>query len=124
MIERKKFFSSIKTSLFKSITQKQVDGIECIFDAWEKSSFTDMRWLAYMLATAFHETGKTMQPVEEYGKGKARNYGKKIKHSGQPYNLPDQIYYGRGLVQLTWYENYELMSRLIGHDILNNPGDA
>jgi hypothetical protein len=62
-----------------------------------------------------------MQPIEEYGKGKSYRYGKKIKRSGIPYSLPDKLYYGRGYVQLTWYENYENMGRLLGVDLLNNP---
>lgn len=57
-------------------------------------------WLAYVLATAYHETAATMQPIAEYGHG-----------SGRPYGEPDpatgQVYYGRGYVQLTWRDNYE-----------------
>lgn len=122
MINREKFFFSIRQSLFKTgLKQKQVEGIDAILDRWEASGLTDLRWLAYILATVFHETAKTMQPIEEYGKGKNYKYGKKIKRSGITYNLPDKIYYGRGYVQLTWYENYETMGRLLGIDLLNNP---
>ncbi|MDY3572306.1 peptidoglycan-binding protein [Enterobacter hormaechei] len=57
-------------------------------------------WLAYVLATTYHETAFTMQPIEEYGKG-----------AGHPYGEPDpetgQAYYGRGYVQLTWKDNYQ-----------------
>ncbi|QHA85683.1 peptidoglycan-binding protein [Serratia rhizosphaerae] len=57
-------------------------------------------WLAYVLATTYHETAFTMQPIEEYGKG-----------AGHPYGDPDpetgKTYYGRGYVQLTWRDNYE-----------------
>jgi len=38
-----------------------------------------------------------------------------------PYTKPDKLYYGRGLVQLTWFENYELMGRLLELDLLNHP---
>lgn len=31
------------------------------------TSFVDPRWLASMLATAFNETGQTMQPIHERG---------------------------------------------------------
>jgi putative chitinase len=30
-------------------------------------------------------------------------------------------YYGRGLVQLTWYYNYKKMSSKVGVDLYNNP---
>ena len=74
-----------------------------------------------MLATVYHETAATMLPIEEWGKGKGKPYGKKIKHSGVPYAIPDKLFYGRGYVQLTWFENYELMGRLLSVDLLNNP---
>lgn len=122
MINRTRFFDSIRTSLFKgSMSQQQVDGMEAILKIWEAKELDDLRWLAYMLATTYHETAKTMQPIEEYGKGKGYRYGKKIKRSGIPYTLPDKIYYGRGYVQLTWFENYRTMSALLGVDLLNSP---
>lgn len=122
MINRKSFFETIRTNLFKTgIKQTQVDGFNAILDRWEAQGLTDLRWLAYILATVYHETAKTMQPIEEYGKGKGYRYGKKIKRSGVTYVSPDMIFYGRGYVQLTWYENYETMGRLLGIDLLNSP---
>jgi putative chitinase len=121
-LNRKHFFDTIRTTLFKTgIKQLQVEGMEAILNRWEAAGLTDLRWLAYMLATTYHETAKTMQPIEEYGKGKGYRYGKKIKRSGITYTLPDKIYYGRGYVQLTWFENYETMGRLLGIDLLDNP---
>lgn len=122
MTTRDNFFASIRSSLFKTgLKQKQVEGINAILDRWEASGLIDLRWLAYMLATTYHETAKTMQPIEEYGKGKGYRYGKKLKRSGVAYATPDKLYYGRGYVQLTWYENYETMGRLLGLDLLSNP---
>lgn len=121
-IDRPFFFEQIrKEKLFTSIKQSQVDGMNFIIDRWEHSGLSDLRWLAYMLATTFHETAKTMQPIEEYGKGKNRRYGRKEKMNGSLYTLPDQIYYGRGYVQLTWYENYHKMGRVLNQDLLNKP---
>ena len=59
-----------------------------------------------MLATDFHETATTMQPIEEYGKGRGKPYGKAGKHG--------QSQHGRGLVQLTWDANYERAERELG----------
>lgn len=121
-MNRQIFYNEIKGSLFGGrLTQSQVDGINFKLDAWDQSGYTDVRWLAYMLATCYHETAKTMQPIEEYGKGRGRRYGKKIKLSGQQYEHPDKLYYGRGDVQLTWYENYELMGKLLGIPLLEQP---
>lgn len=122
MIDRKNFYTSIKkTGLFSSFSQAQVNCIEAVFNEWDDKGYQDLRWLAYMLATIYHETAKTMQPIEEYGKGKIYPYGKKIKRSKVSYVTPNQIYYGRGFVQLTWYENYELMDKLLHIDLLNHP---
>lgn len=40
-----------------------------------------------------------MEPIEEYGEGSSRDYG-------QPFGPYGQCYFGRGFVQLTWYDNY------------------
>ncbi len=119
MINRKLTFDNIR-KYFGKLSVKQVEGFTAIFDEWEAGDYTDLRWLSYMLATAWHETARTMQPIEEYGKGKSRSYGKKVKHSGVAYFI-NVLFYGRGFVQLTWYENYQLMGRLLGIDLLNHP---
>lgn len=122
MINRKHFFDSVRDSLFKGkLSNTQVSGMDAILNEWEKRGLTDERWLAYMLATVYHETAKTMQPIEEYGRGKGYRYGKKIKRTGIKYTSPDKLYYGRGYVQLTWFENYETMGRLLHIDLLNQP---
>ena len=74
----------------------------------------DLRWLAYMFATVFHETAQTMQPIEEFGRGRGRAYGR-------PDPVTGQTYYGRGYVQLTWKANYQTMGNLLGHDLVNHP---
>ena len=121
-MNRQTFLSEINPALFSGrITQSQIEGINFKLAAWEKSGLTDIRWLAYMLATSYHETAKTMQPIEEYGKGKGRPYGQKLRHDRKPYTFPDKLYYGRGDVQLTWYENYEFMGKLLGIPLLEQP---
>jgi len=114
MIDRKTFFDKIRDSLFHVLTQQQVEGTGAILDEWEKErSSDDTRWLAYVLATAYHETAHTMQPIEEYGHGK-----------GRPYGLPDDngcTYYGRGYCQLTWKNNYEKAGKLCSLDLVTHP---
>lgn len=112
-INRGKFYSVVRSN-FGSLKQSQVDGMESVLNAWEASGLTDLRWLAYMLATDWHETAATMQAIAEYGKGKGRSYGK-------PHPKTGKIYYGRGLVQLTWYDNYLKMGKLLGVDLVNDP---
>lgn len=114
-VNREKFFDVVRATFFKGkISQLQVNGMETILYEWEKRGLTDLRWLAYMLATAYHETAKTMQPIEEYGKGKGHEYGK-------PSAITGLLYYGRGFVQLTWDYNYRHMGDLLGVNLLKNP---
>ncbi len=132
---------------FGSFSQSQMDGINSILEAinnfvpTKKSRFAKTAnkpaFVAYMLATAWHETGlflttvrngrkikyfeNTMQPVSEMGKGAGRPYGKRIDVNGSVYSSSLPIYYGRGYVQLTWLTNYVLMRMRLGIDFVNHP---
>lgn len=115
MIDRFKFFSSVRPSIFGGkMLEKQVQGCNVILAEWEAQQLTDLRWLAYMLATTYHETAGTMQPIEEYGKGKGRKYGKPDPETGL-------VYSGRGYVQLTWKANYKTMGDLLGKPLVEAP---
>ena len=114
-MNRKFFYDAIRRTLFgDQITQQQVDGIEAILDEWERRGLGDLRWLAYILATVYHETAFTMQPIAEYGKGRKHKYGLPDPQTGK-------AYYGRGYVQLTHKRNYEVFSDRLGIDLVNNP---
>ena len=123
MINRDFFFFNSKKILFNGkFRQSQVDGLNAILNEWEKNySSKDDRWLAYMLATAHNETDRRIQPIEEYGKGKGRPYGKNIKMNGTRYNDTANLFYGRGFVQLTWYENYQKAGAKLGLNLIKNP---
>ena len=116
VINRTSFFASVRAS-FGKLNQSQVDGFNAILDAWEHYEYTEMRWLAYMLATAWHETAKTMQAIAEYGKGRGRPYGTIDPKTGF-------AYYGRGLVQLTWAENYKKMGKILSLPLYEEPSLA
>ena len=97
---RQKFFDAVRDNPFPGVlNQSQVDGMTAFLRIWEATPFTDTRWLAYMLATTYHETGASMQPIEEYSKGAGAKYG-------VPHEDTGLVYYGRGWPQLTWHENY------------------
>jgi putative chitinase len=124
MINRKFFFDHSRNTLFHGILkQSQVNGLNAILDEWEKKwAKKDDRWLAYMLATAHHETGATMQPIEEFGKGKGRPYGQNLKMDKKTrYTDTTNIFYGRGYVQLTWYDNYQKAGKKLGQDFIQHP---
>jgi len=113
-----KFFDSIRKSLFSGrLTQGQVDGINAILVAFDQCEVRREDHRSYVLATAYHEVDRTMQPIEEYGRGSGKPYGKVDAATGH-------AYYGRGLVQLTWKANYQRMGDLLGIDLVRNPGLA
>ncbi|MEN9613440.1 MAG: hypothetical protein RLZZ628_4254 [Bacteroidota bacterium] len=119
-IDRNFFMSNLG-----ALTPQQIASLNLIFDYWENPvdlpgvALTDLRWLAYIFATLYGETGigvEKWMPIEEYGKGKGREYGK-------PDPVTGKIYYGRGYVQITWATNYKrLGTRLgLGMSLYNNP---
>jgi len=114
-------YDNANAHLFKGkMTDSQRQGIDTLVAAG--SSLTKEA-LAYVLATAYHETAATMQPIEEFGKGRNRNYGHKVRYNGKPYTDPDKIFYGRGYTQNTWIDNYEKLTKANnrGWDFVNNP---
>lgn len=123
MINRKQFYDKVRPLFGDKLLDTQVAGMAVILDGWEASVYVDKdrRWLAYMLATTYHETAKTMRPIEEYGKGKGRPYGKRLKLDGKPYATTQNLFYGRGFVQLTWYENYQKAGNKLGIDLIAHP---
>jgi putative chitinase len=133
LMDRKLFYAAVRNSLFAGkLTQAQVEGMEAIFDEWDKSGATDPRWLAYILATAHHETGARFAPIEENLNYSAKRlmqvWPKRFPSvaAANPYaNNPERLansvyggrlgntdpgdgwlYRGRGFVQITGKANY------------------
>jgi putative chitinase len=135
MIDRDFFFQRIRQTLFEgSLQPKQVKGLTVILNRWdqEHSAAGDRRQLAYILATAFHETAATMQPIRERG-GKSylqANYDiagdnpARARANGNTEPGDGARYAGRGYVQLTWKNNYRRVGDLIGVDLVSSPDHA
>lgn len=71
--------------------------------------------IAYVLATADHESAHTFKPVREaYWLKDPDAYLKKHHSDYYPY-------YGRGYVQLTWKDNYAKYGKLLDVDLVGNP---
>jgi predicted chitinase len=122
-VDRAKFFKHYRSNLEDHLEQSQVQGYDAIFDYWESSTLNDPRWLAYALATAYHETGRKMQAVREGFCDSDQCSIKAVtrlfeqKRIARNYALPHpngQGYFGRGLVQITHGNNYETLGRAIG----------
>ena len=114
-IDKNKFLFMYEANAFKPMNNSQQDGLLLLLSCFEDDDhIQDIRWIAYMLATVFHECAGTWKPIEEYGKGKGRKYGLADPVSGH-------VYYGRGYVQLTWAGNYKTMGKTLGVDLYNDP---
>lgn len=100
MREPEAFFAEVR-KVTGPLDETQVDVINRLLAS---AAHWSVAWLAYGLATAWHEA--RLKPIEEIGKGRGLKYGAPGKHG--------QVAYGRGLVQLTWDYNYALADLKLG----------
>jgi putative chitinase len=121
-IDRQKFFAAYEAA-FGAITKaERKAGLDTLLGAAEGDpQITDIRWLAYMLATVKHECADRWQPIEEFGKGKGLKYGNPVTVKDPQGNTFTNVYYGRGYVQLTWDWNYKAMGEKLGNRLLYEP---
>lgn len=116
------FFAGVK-AVTGTLTQGQVDGFNALLAAMER---WPVSWAAYGLATAYHETAATMQPIKERG-GDAY-FKRRYDIAGENPNLAKRLgnlqagdgarYAGRGYVQITGRSNYAKFG------IVNEPDKA
>lgn len=131
----KYFFDTVRPLFGGRLNQYQVDGMNKIVEYAEKWGYSPLH-TAYILATAFHETAKWMQPIREgarrfgpeYTDAQAKRAVASLHAKGiirTNYALPTgphrQSYYGRGLPQITWYDNYLKFERLLKKPLTAQP---
>lgn len=125
--DRKTFFDEARRGLLgPTLDNGEVQGCNVILDAM---TTLPLSWCAYALATAYHETAHTMQPVKEFGGD--RYFFRMYDPRGARSNLAirngntqpgDGVRFaGRGFVQLTWRANYKRAGEKLGHDLVGNP---
>lgn len=138
-MNRTAFFAGVRSrasGVFgTSLSQGQVDGIEAILDEAERRR-TPLRHLAYILATAYHESAHTMQAVRETlaktDDGAIAALEKAWRASKLPWvktpywrkDADGKAWFGRGLVQLTHKANYQKMALILGVDLVGDPSKA
>jgi putative chitinase len=99
-MDKTKFYASVRAGILgPKLEDNEVQGCEAILAAMEGASIAHC---AYALATAYHETARTMQPVRE---------AYWLSEDWRRRNLRYWPWYGRGYVQLTWQSNYARADR-------------
>lgn len=126
-MNRKIFYAALRRSgsgVFGTrLSKSQVEGIEGILEGFITHGDGREKTLAYALATTVRETGSKMVPVRE-GFAKTDTGARRIVRNrkyGKPAGPYGHVYYGRGRVQETWYENYLQTSQLTGIDFVKYP---
>ena len=99
----KPFFASLRAGLLgPTLSKNEVTGCDAILAAM---SGAPLAHCAYALATAYHETAATMQPVRE---------AYWLSETWRKSHLRYYPWYGRGYVQLTWDTNYKRADSELG----------
>lgn len=132
----KAFYDNVRETLFKgSLTQGVVDTLNTILTACEKNGISDKRQIAYVLATAKHESYHELWnpewlPVREGWGTTDKSAIAAVtslfnqKRISVNYALPFKnglSYFGRGYAQITHYANYLIVGKRIGIDLANHP---
>lgn len=110
--------SYISSHLYLKKAKEDLDNF--LNSLFSDTTVTNVYWAAYYLATTYHETEFTFRAVIESDKGKGREYAKAIKvkdvygYRGKKDVVYDNVFYGRGYVQITWAESYKYISNKIG----------
>ena len=109
MIDKAKFYDSIRSKI--NLTTQNVVGFDKHLDYIEQHGIPVDK-AAYALATSSWETNMTMHPVKE---------AYWLSEDWRKRNLRYYPWYGRGLVQVTWEDNYRKMGKELGVDFIVNP---
>jgi putative chitinase len=126
-MDQKAFFDHCRAGIMgPTLDNNEVSGAGAILDAM---AGTPLAWCAYALATAWHETAHSMQPIKEYGGPSyfTRMYdptGQRsslAKANGNTVPGDGPKYAGRGYVQLTWRNNYKRAGEKVGYPLEGNP---
>lgn len=128
-MNKAEFFNGIRGNFTGKLEPEEVRGTEAILDAMDGAPLAHV---AYALATAWHETAGTMQPIKERG-GAAYFHGRYDIQGARP-DIAKRLgntqpgdgvrFCGRGYVQLTGRANYAKASSKLGVDLIGNPDRA
>lgn len=127
-MNRTTFFAALRGKLFKGLTPQQTSRLEAILDEIKAANYNHPYGIAYILATAHHESDcfktyreygdevyfKHMYDIEGIRPKKARELGNINAGDGAKFA-------GKGAVQITGRKNYQKQGKKLGLDLENQP---
>jgi putative chitinase len=118
------FFAAVRPLFGGKLSQKQVDSLNLIIDTWERKGDGNDHQLAYVLATALHETGRFRYMREIWGPTAAQKRYEGRDDLGNTLKGDGKKFMGRGFVQITGRRNYADWARRLGLDLVKEPSLA
>ena len=112
-MDAEKWITGIEEAWNTKLDSVQRDSARQIARSFGEYGDDDGRKLAYILATAWHES--KLRPIREY---RAKS-GTALYEQQNRYWLSG--YYGRGFVQLTWESNYRKMGAFLDINLVASP---
>lgn len=126
------FFSNIRKELFDGSISNQstVDTLSKLLMYWEVAhNLKPIEYLAYIIATAYHETGHTLYPNKE--RGSVEYFKRMYDINGTRPNVARMLgnvrpgdgskFPGAGLVHITGRDNYRRQGNKLGIPLEDNP---
>lgn len=133
-IDYDKFFEKYQYYFGENVSRETMKGYTAMLEYWNKAVKEEElhpNWLPYCLASAYHETGwkSRLIPCREGWKKTdesavahvkwlyANGYTSAVDSRGNPYYVEAEngkVFFGRGLIQLTWERNYRFMGQRQG----------
>lgn len=96
-----------------TLKKEQREAITLLLNECKEQGVTDLRQVAYVLGTVYHECG--FRSIKE----------RRAKEGTEVWKMQEKYwhtgFYGRGFSQLTWRYNYKKFSPIVGFDLVKNP---
>lgn len=107
------WLAKLADTLEMKLTKAQGDAVRLIVSECERQMVTDLRQIAYVLGTVYHECRfKSIKEIRAERGTDVYKMQQRYWPSG---------FYGRGFSQLTWRKNYQKFSPVVGFDLVKNP---